>query len=317
MAAHQVEMLVSCGAYGQLLLRALAAQGWRAGAPRFAEGGLADAAWPWPGARPADWPRSWTPLCAIRLHQGPPPGPDGLRALRTTAEARRTNRAPYRPGAVEPSLLDGLLEQGGTGLAHGADVRVRHLTSGADRAAVADFVARHAGRDFSHRAAWRETHSYLRFSEAEVAARGDGFTLSQLFGPLSWPQERARRIAFAPLTMRLLRHVGYPGLLARQLAHLVRPTPALTVMSFAGPRPSRADAVKGGARLADYWLCATEVGLALHPVSAVLQHEDPRTALEDRLRIPGRAFFLSRLGHPATEFPRSPRRPADAPLRTI
>ncbi|WP_051855271.1 hypothetical protein [Streptomyces sp. NRRL B-1347] len=325
--ALHVEMLVSCGAYGQLLLRALGAQGWTVAGLRFAPGGLAEpsaAAWPWAAPGPADWPRTWAPLCAARLRHEAGGAVEDLRALRATAAARRTHRAPCRPRPVAPDVLDRLAAPTDTGLARDADVGVLHLTSDDDRAALAAFVARHAGRDFSHGPAWRETHSYLRFSAADAAARGDGFTLADLFGPLSRPHEWARRIALAPTTMRLLRHVGYPGLLARQLARIVRPTPALTVLSLTGTRPpTLADGVKGGARLADYWLGATAAGLVLHPISAVLQHDDLRHSLEDRFRIPGRAIFLSRLGHPGTEaagvsgFPRSHRRPAHAPLRTI
>ncbi|MFH8791308.1 RedV protein [Streptomyces sp. NPDC017941] len=329
--AHAVEMLLSCGLYGQFLLRALDAQGWTADALRFAAGpaeGEPAPGLPLPGT---DWPRTWAALCVVRLR--PATGTaerDGeLAALRTAAGARRTNRAPYRTHPVGPALLDGLATPSGLGAARGADVAVRHLSSDADRAAFADLVARYGGRDFSHRAAWRETHAYLRPTRAAATARGDGFALDQLFGPLPWPRRQALRVALAPATMRLLSHARYDRLLARGLAQVVRPTPALVVMSFTGsepnaegaPAPERAptaeDAVRGGMRLADYWLCATRAGLALHPVSVVLQHEDVRAAFQSRLDIPGRAFFVSRLGWPTTEFPRSPRRSAGTPIRAI
>ncbi|WP_204328287.1 RedV protein [Streptomyces aureoverticillatus] len=317
--AHAVEMLLSCGLHWQLLLRALDAQGWTVDALRFAEG-PADAE-PVRGAElpGAAWPRSWAALCVARLRAVPAgtEHAEELRTLSAAARARRTNRAPYRPHPVQPALLDGLLTPSGAAAARGADVTVRHLTSGADRAAFADFVARHGGRDFRHRAAWRETHAYLRSNEIEAAARGDGFAIDRLFGPLRWPHRQVMRAALAPATMRILSHVGYHRLLASRLAHLVRPTPVVVAMSFARTEPTLADAVKGGARLADYWLCATGAGLVLHPVSVVLQHDDLRTALQSRLGIAGRAFFMSRLGWPATEFPVSPRRPADASLRTI
>ncbi|EPH46245.1 RedV protein [Streptomyces aurantiacus] len=317
--AHAVEMLLSCGLYWQLLLRALDAQGWTVDALHCAEGpaeGEPVGGAELPGSA---WPRSWAALSVVRL-RGTPVGAEHaeeLRALHATARARLTNRAPYLPRPVQPALLDGLLAPSGAAAARGADVTVRHLTSGTDRAAFADFVARHGGRDFRHRAAWRETHAYLRPTEAEAAARGDGFALDRLFGPLSRPRRRFMRAALAPATMRILSHVGYHRLLAHQLAHLVRPTPVVVAMSFARTAPTLADAVKGGARLADYWLCATDAGLALHPVSVVLQHDDLRTALQSRLGIPGRSFFMSRLGWPAAEFPASPRRPAEASLRTI
>ncbi|MVO85124.1 hypothetical protein GPA10_10240 [Streptomyces sp. p1417] len=417
--AHAVEMLLSCGLYGQLLLRALDAQGWTADALRFAAGPAEGDPAPGMELPGTAWPRAWAALCVARLRPtartatgtaawtgtgtaartgtgtaawtatgtaartgtgpaartptgpaertgepagkpagkpigeltGQPPGeptgqPPGepageLAALRATARARRTNRAPYRPHPVRPALLDGLTTPSGCGAARGAEVGVRHLTSEADRAAFADLVARYGGRDFSHRAAWRETHAYLRPTAAAAAARGDGFALDQLFGPLPWPRRQALRVALAPATMRLLGRAGYDRLLARRLADVVRPTPAVVAMSFtrrtptAGGAPTTqgapttgrtpapedtptlADAVKGGARLADYWLCATRAGLALHPVSVVLQHDDVRAALQSRLGIPGRAFFVSRVGWPTAEFPSSPRRPAGASIRTI
>ncbi|MFD9885635.1 RedV protein [Streptomyces alboflavus] len=366
--AHAVEMLLSCGLYWQLLLRALEAQGWSVDVLRFADGPLDPGA----AARGAElpgttWPRSWTALCVARLRgragagaeargaagagartavgvatattnatgvgptigagaegevgSGAQDGGAELRTLRAAARARRTNRAPYRPQPVRPALLDGLLAPSGCAAARGADVTVRHLTSGADRAVFADFVAEHGGRDFSHREAWRETYAFLRADRSEAAARGDGFALDQLFGPLSWPSRQALRAALAPATMRLLAPVGYDRFVGRRLAHglarMVRPTPAVVAMSFDRTEPTLADAVKGGARLADYWLCATTAGIALHPVSVVLQHEDLRAAFQSSLRIPGRAFFVSRLGWPVTEFPCSPRRPADAHLRRI
>ncbi|MEV2255549.1 RedV protein [Streptomyces sp. NPDC050147] len=329
--AHAVEMLLSCGLYGQFLLRALDAQGWTVDALRFAAGPAEGE--PVTGLRlpGTDWPRTWAALCVARLRStaGTAEGAGELAALRTAARARRTNRAPYRPHPVRPALLDGLATPSGRGAARGAEVGVRHLTSGADRAAFADLVARYGGRDFSHRAAWRETHAYLRPTAAAATARGDGFALDQLFGPLPWPRRQALRVALAPTTMRLLSHAGYDRLLARRLAHAVRPTPAVVAMSFtrsepnaggtptAGGPPTVEDAIQGGARLADYWLCATRVGLVLHPVSVVLQHDDVRAAFQSRLDIPGRAFFVSRLGWPTTEFPRSPRRSAGAPIRSI
>lgn len=317
--AHAVEMLLSCGLYWQLLLRALEAEGWTVDALHFAEGGAEEEPVRGAGLPGTAWPRSWAALSVARLRRTPVGAAhgDALRALHATARTRLTNRAPYHPRPVRPAVLDGLSTPSGAAAARGAEVTVRHLTSGADRAAFADFVARHGGRDFRHRAAWRETHAYLRPTEAEAAAHGDGFALDRLFGPLSWPRRRIMRVALAPATMRILCHVGYHRLLAHRLAHLVRPTPVVVAMSFAGTAPTLADAVKGGARLADYWLRAAAVGLALHPVSVPLQHDDLRTALQSRLGIPGRAFFLSRLGWPATDFPASPRRAADAPLRPI
>lgn len=244
--AHAVEMLISCGAYLQILLRSLALQGWSTDLIRFFD--------PLPDERTSGirsegrplgdaWPSSWSPLCAVRLRRTDESS-GSLAELRDTALARRTNRAPYRSEALEPSVLAGLCAPSADA-AESADVTVRHLVTEGERATFAHFVARHGGRDFSHQQAWRETHSFLRRNEAEAAARGDGFTLGQLFGPMSGPRRHFLRAALAPTTMRALRHAGYPRLLARQLAVVVRPTPAIVTMSFAGTAPGLEATVRG------------------------------------------------------------------------
>jgi hypothetical protein len=207
-----------------------------------------------------------------------------------------------------------------------------------ERAALAELVARYGGRDFAHRAAWRETHAYIRRDEAEAARAGDGFTLGQLFGELSPPRRLGMRAALAPATMRLLRHAGYDRFLARQLAAAVRRSSAAVALCFdesdgsehpgipaspgdaggsGGRAPDAGSVLRAGAALAGYWLAATRAGLALHPVSVVLQHEDVRAACERRLALPGRALFLSRLGYPVTAFPSSHRRSPSHALRRV
>ncbi|MFI1757787.1 RedV protein [Streptomyces sp. NPDC020571] len=312
LAAHAVEMEVSCGIYGRILLRGLAAQGWTAAAVRVLDddGGPGVASGT-AGGHPlgAGWPPAWTPLCVVALRPGPPSG-ERPADLHETALARRTHRGPYGRKPVAPGLLH-VLEESGTPGAETPPVHVRHLTERRDLRAFAAFVARYAGRDFGHRAAWRETHSYLRRDTADAAARGDGFTLEQLFGPMSRPRRAAMRLALAPTTMHLLGKAGYHRVLAAGLADLVRRTPAVVTMGFAGQTPARAERLEGGARLADYWWRATRCGLSLHPISIVIQHDDLRGRLERELSLPGRTFFVSRVGVAGSPAPRSHRR-ADA-----
>ncbi|WP_131741031.1 RedV protein [Actinomadura roseirufa] len=327
--AHAAEMLLSCGLYWRLLQRALAAQGWVAERSETVAG---------PGAPPAlGLPPSWEPLCAAEFRRaGEPDGDLGdLGELRALARRRHTNRAPYRSGAVEPELLTALERPGGTvpggtgpastgpagtgpaSMGDGPAVAVRRLASWPERARFADFVARHAGRDFAHGGAWRETHSFLRWSAAEAAERGDGFTLEHLFGPMPARDRWARRLALAPAAMAVLGRAGYPRLLAGRLAAVVRRSPVIVMMSLPEQEPGVRDVLAASAVLADYWLAATAAGLVLHPVSIVIQHEDLRRALQRRFGVPGRVFFVARLGRPAAGFPRSPRRPAAAAFREL
>lgn len=301
--AHAIEMWLSCGLYWQLLVRGLAAQGWTLDGLRFVGGNGAGAE-----GGPASeegWPAGWAPLCVAGLRAGAAAG--DLAELRATAEARRTNRGPYREDAVDPAILHELTLPSG-GVAEGAPVAIRHLWTGDERSGFAALVARYGGRDFGNDRAWRETHSFIRWSDAEAGARGDGFTLRHLFGPLPWHRRLFRRVALDPATMRVLRYAGYHRILAGRLAAITRPTPVIVAMSLDADTPDVPATVRAGARLADYWLRATRAGLALHPISVVVQHDDARRALQTRFGLKGRTFFVSRLGYPTAEFPRSPRR---------
>ncbi|HTJ67178.1 MAG TPA: hypothetical protein VL551_06570 [Actinospica sp.] len=305
--AHAVEMQLSCGLYGQALLLALAAHGWAAHRIKhLMKGTEADLV-----AHTERWPANLTPLCVVELRPSEPTA--GLDALHTATLARRTNRAPYRPDPVAADLIASLTEPADA-LAHGSKPVIRHLSAPAERDRFADFVARHGARDFAHDAAWRETYSFIRRTDRAALESGDGFALSQLFGPLSPVRGRLLTAALAPGTMRMLRRFGYPRLLAGQLAAVVRQSPVVVMMSLPKPAPTPDEVVGAGAHLAEYWLRATRAGLALHPVSIVLQHDDLREALQDQFDLPGRTYFVSRLGYPATRFPPSPRRPASAAL---
>ncbi|MFD1660507.1 RedV protein [Streptomyces caeni] len=305
--AHEVEMFVSCGAYWQTLLRALDSLGWsvhRLDLPAATGREVLG----------AGWPAGWMLLALVELRRtGRPDGTlDGLRAV---ARARRTNRAPYTPRAVASDMLAGL-ERPVAGAVPTADIDVRHLT-GPDLRRFARLVSRYAGLDFSHGPAWRETYSYIRRDDTEAAELGTGFTLPQLFGRMSAVRQLLLRCALAPATLRILRFGGYHRVLADRLAAVVRRSAAISVLAWDTPAPDRAEMVRGGARLADYWLRATRYGLALHPVSVVIEHDGPRHVVEDVFGLPGRVFFVSRLGHPATAFPPSPRRPVASTLREL
>ncbi|MGW0705616.1 RedV protein [Streptomyces sp. NPDC002643] len=314
LAAHAVEMRVSCGVYAQVLLTALEARGWSVRRLR-----LSDAEDDGPRVLGTAWPAPWTLLGLVELRGAPGPARTGhgtFEDLAAVAAERRTNRAPYRKDPVATTVLDGLTAPS-SGAAHGAPVGISHLFQDADRAHFAGFVARYGGRDFAHGPAWRETHSFLRRDATEAAARGDGFTLEQLFGPLRPLRHGFLRLALSPRVMSLLRRAGYHRLLASRMAAVVRRTPVITAMTFTTDTPGQADMVRAGARLADYWLRATRAGLVLHPVSVVVQHDDVREALARRLGLTGRLFFVSRLGHPAASFPPAPRRTEGRTIRSL
>ena len=304
--AHELEMLLSCGLYGQLLVRALAAQGWTVAQAIFL---TREAPKPHHG-----WPEQWTAQCVLKLAPDAEPV-ESITELAAVADARRTNRAPYRDEPIDAALLD-TLDAPGTALSAKAEVRVRQLSSAEDRARLAGLLARHAGRDFSDLAAWRETHSYIRTPE-QAAEQGDGFTLAQLFGPMRPARRRFMEFALAPGTMRALRHLGYPRLLAGQLAAIARDTPVISILSLPSEKPAASGLLRAGAYLTDYWLRVTRGGLAMHPLSVLLQHEEARRDLQTCFDLPGRVFFVARLGRPSMAFPRTARRASAVACREL
>lgn len=314
--AHATEMVLSCGMYWELLTGALAALGWQVTATWRAgdavPGGSPPGVAPWIISPPVGWPRAWVPLAVGAAVPGPG-APAKLASLRALTRQRRTNRGRYR---MAGSALDELHADQATGTG-GTAVHVRHIRDARDRAEVARLVARYGGRDFAHAAAWRETHSFIRRNRADAEQRGDGFTLEQLLGPLSRPKELLLRAALAPGTMRVLRVAGYPRLLATQLAREVTRSPGLVVIAAENAEPGAGDLFRAGSAIARYWLAATGHGLALHPVSVVLQHEEVRRLLQRALGVMGRAVFLARVGTPLTEVPQTPRRAPQANWRTF
>ncbi|MBS2534589.1 hypothetical protein KGQ20_17600 [Catenulispora sp. NF23] len=307
--AHSAEMHLSCGSYWHLLLRALAAQGWLPTAvhhlgPEAAHRAAAD----------AGWPRNWHLLSlAVLDRTGVPPSTD-LAELRATAAARRTNRTPYRDLAVAPEALHELANLSPTARDTSArpGVTVRHLRSPVELRRFATLIADHAGRDFSDDAAWRETHSYFRWTAKDAAARPDGFTPSQIFGAVSPPRRLLARVALNPAVLPRLCRLGFDRYLGSQLARTVRTTPVITAAGLPMDVPTASDLLSAGMWLADYWLTATRAGLALHPLSILTQHEDLCIELQQRFGLPGRTFFVARLGYPAATAAATLRRRASA-----
>jgi 4-hydroxy-2,2'-bipyrrole-5-methanol dehydrogenase len=317
--AHAVEMVLSCGMYWELLTAALTALGWQVSATRYAGALARDAvrssAPPGGISLPAGWPRAWEPL-AVAAAEPCPADPAAFASLRALAGQRRTNRGGYRTdgSALDRLSADQTVAVTGTGA---MAVRVDHIRDARERTEVARLVARYGGRDFAHAAAWRETHSFIRRDRADAQRRGDGFTLEQLLGPMPRPKELLVRAALAPGTMRVLRVAGYPRLLATQLAQVVTRSPGLVVIATERPEPGTEELFRAGSAIARYWVAATRHGLALHPVSIVLQHDDVRRRLQRALGVTGRAVFLARIGTPVAQVPPTPRRAPQASWRTF
>jgi nitroreductase len=301
--AHAPEMLLSCGMFLHVFVLALVGAGVHT---VVSYRGL-------PGER--ELPTGLTPVARIACSRGRRVIDTGsLRLLETVAQ-RRTNRGRYRTTIPDSTLLCALERLGPVLGAAERVTRTVHVLEPDAIAQVAALTARAAELDFSHAAAWRETFGFIRFSAREQAGARDGFPITQLFGPLPGPVRWMLRALLHPRTLRWLRRLRPGRVMARGLCRLVAEAPVLVAFESSPTNERTPDAlVSAGAETMSYWLNATIAGLALHPISVLLQHADARTELQRHLNLTGRCVFFARAGFSDVVFPPTPRRPVSSIL---
>lgn len=227
---------------------------------------------------------------------------------------RRTCRTPFAPDPPPTEALAALSARRWPETVTGAALEIRTETDPKTLESLAKLTARYAALDFTHLRAWSETYRHLRFGEPGDEDVTDGIFIDSLLGPLTPFKRQLLRFALAPLVMQALRPFGAPSRMADALAGLVAAGPGFLCCSLPEERPRRQDLLQAGARLAEIWLNAQAAGLALHPVSVLLQHEAPRRELQRLLGLSSRPVFVARFGLASPNPSISPRRAVDALL---
>jgi hypothetical protein len=201
----------------------------------------------------------------------------------TAAEvaARRVARGAYEPGPLDPAVLADL-EPGLVA------VPARDLA--ADLAAADRWM-------FGTPPVTTELRDWLRLSPHHPRYSQDGLTDRAL--ELTRPEALFLRAALAayPVTRRL----GLAPLLAATGSGLLRYDGTVLVLT-AGGDPDRVDA---GRRLLRTWLGLARHGLAVHPLSQLI--DCPATAARLADRVAGEPLAVFRVGRPRSEPPRSAR----------
>lgn len=205
---------------------------------------------------------------------------------------RVTNRGPYSNERPSAETLDLLLSV--ESRMKGSIVQHRIIADPQLMGALAKLVAKHAALEFSHRTAWRETYMWMRFSHPENVR--DGLAITSFFGPMGPISRSASRIALSPTAMRIGCTFGADKIFAGRLAKLVGSSPAVMALSVRSNSVLDADDIRSGAQLEAVWLKATALGLSLHPISVMTQHDHARTEAEKVLGIGGTLRFLARIG---------------------
>jgi hypothetical protein len=193
---------------------------------------------------------------------------------------RRVARGPYAPGAVSPTVLAGL-EPG-----------VVHVPS------------RELARDLAVADRWMfgtpkvalELRAWLRLDPRDPRYHRDGLTDRAL----ELGRTEARLLAAALRAYPVTRRLGVPALLAAGGRGLLRYDGSVLVLTGNGEDP-----LPAGRRLLRTWLTLARHGLAVHPLSQLIDCPATAGRLADRIGAAPLAVF--RVGRPLSEPVRSAR----------
>ena len=299
--AHRLEMLMSCGAFLELLAQNLKNQGWNASYCWANENGI-------PSLKELfdKLPEFWEPVTIFALNKEE--NTDKV-ISQVDIKKRTTNRGPYKTNDINISPENAKKLQSLSFPEKVKDCQVTLVQEKEQIKKFASFVARYGDTDFTHKQAWRETYSFIHFSDSQIEKAEYGFGVTHIFGPMSKFMKKFYQIFLHPKTMQILKYFGYAKYVAYEFGKLVNLSPMLAYLNFKDNQPNIATQIAGGSIMMNFWLKMAEHNLALHPVSIILQHKKIRIKLQKEMELPeGRAFFFTRIGVPIVDFPPSLRR---------
>jgi hypothetical protein len=283
------QITIGCGAFLELLRMAAAEQGLRAEVAAF------------PGG---DWPENAVgeqPVCRVAFVADAGVARDSLFAQ---VLRRRTNRSAFEATAVTAAEADGL-----GGVLQALPVRFGWTGDGRQIAQLAQ-IAKHAWDiEIKKDATYKESVDVFRITGPEIAKHRDGISMH---GPFFWWANAlglfTKQNAMEPSSRAQALSLIDPQLAVRAFGWIVTAANDRRAQLAAGAAYVRAN------------LKATEMGLAMHPLSQALQEfPEMLPLLAEHKRAVGAAdaetvqmFF--RIGRAAPAEP-APRRPLDAILR--
>lgn len=217
------------------------------------------------------------------------------RLLYSALTERRSNARPFDGRAIAMPSRNQLQAQ------VGEEVAVHWLEDRGDIEAIGDLVHDATESVQRDRRAQSERARWLRGSDGDVRAHGDGVTAERLGlgGPVRWLSGRSLDPAS--------RFYGWGAAsMAKDARDLVRSSGALVLLTL--PRRSDAGWLVGGQAYERLALRCTTLGIAQHPVAAPVASPDHRSLLARRFHAEGEEpLLLVRLGH-AKNPPAMPRR---------
>jgi hypothetical protein len=217
------------------------------------------------------------------------------RLLYSALTERRSNAHPFDGRAIAIQSRTQLLAQ------VGEEVRVHWLEDHGELEAIGDLVHDAVEQVMTDRAAQSERVAWLRDSDGDARAHGDGTTAERvgLGGPARW---------FAGHSLQPGSHFYGWGAasMAKDTRDLVRSSGAMALLTL----PQRSDAgwIMGGQAYERFALRAATLGIAQQPLAAPVASERHRPLLARRFHAEGEEpLLLVRLGHAKPPSP-TPRR---------
>jgi len=233
---------------------------------------------------------------------------------RADLEGRRCSRGAFAPGPVPGEVLEdarralGPVVGEASGAASAPAGVALHAVTCADLAAL---LLRADRWMFGTPGSVAELRSWLRLSPRHPRYRLDGLTYDAL--DMSRPEAAGLSAALHPAVYRALRPLGLPKLLAAMSEGVLSGDGQVLVLT--GPVTSTttapAEFTEHGRALLRLWLALARSGVAVHPLSQLIDCPDTSAAITTLLGLTGPHIPLAvfRAGHPMTAPPRSSRLP--------
>lgn len=277
------EMYLGCGIFTEFLLQALECQGF---------------------ITKATWLDDTSRLVSVEAIAKSEPDDEALNNLANLIKSRRTLRAPYQSPQIPDDLTRNLQSDNqfnGNILIHSGSGKMK---------VIAELVKYYASLDFSNRDAWRETFRYICFDEKEE--REDGFYFSNLFGQTSSWFRWAFRLGLHPVNHRFYSLLKLPSMMASNFAKLISDEGHLMTLTVGDESPE--SLFSAGQMLGRFTLTVQQMEWVMHPMSVLVQHDEPRYQLSDFLCLQQPLVYVARLGQCSGAASASPRRSIDSIL---
>lgn len=229
------------------------------------------------------------PVATVKLIAKPDILPDPLFSF---WQQRMTNRSEYSGDAISADEFAKLREL------TGAQTATLSLVAGADLQRANDYIYRAMEIEMNDAKCADETFHWFRFSDSEIAEKADGLNLrgNGMSGMKLW---LARTFFVSPEKSSFQSRSNTEAYL-NAFRSVVESNRGIALFTTAANRP--ADWVKTGFDYMRFHLAVTALGLAMQPVSQVLQEyaamENLRSAFEEAMQVkaPRKIQMMVRLG---------------------